>query len=169
MDPSRQSVSQLSVDVSHDSEVKLDATIQICHLYPFVFCIIVIPKVQHLISITHVYAAQGYHQMGAIALSASITNPMSSLFVTFTRHGHTRLTTCSTFNHLYLADAIRCSHIRYGKNTEQVRESGDEVIQPWIHTVSKIEDFQKVGRSGVAYQEIYGGGDMYAPQNVPRS
>lgn len=50
--------------------------------------------------------------------------------VTFTCHGHMCLTTsCSTFNHLHLVDAIRGSHIRCSKNTEQVRERADELIQ----------------------------------------
>ena len=65
--------------------------------------------------------------------------------VPFTGHGHMCLTTsCSTFNHSYLVDAIRGSHIRCSKNTEQVRERADELIQIWIHPdVSKIETFKK--------------------------
>ena len=108
---------------------------------------------------------------GAIAFSASITNPMSSRYVSPLRV----MDTCAWLLPVP-PSTIRILSMRSGVHTSdaaKIRSRYAKELMNWSKSES-IPMFQRLklskkNRSGVAYQEIYGGGDMHAPQNVPRS
>ena len=105
---------------------------------------------------------------GAIALSASITNPMSSRYVSPLRV----MDTCAWL--LPVPPSTICIlPMRSGVHTSdaaKIRSRYAKELMNWSNLnpsrCFKDWNFQKKNRSGVAYQEIYGGGDMHASQNV---
>lgn len=103
---------------------------------------------------------------GAIAFSASITNPMSSRYVS----PLPVMDTCAWL--LPVPPSTICIlSMRSGVHTSdaaKIRSRYAKELMNWSN-LNPSRCFKDWNRSGVAYQEIYGGGDMHASQNVPRS